>query len=155
MRLFGHNYGFVKSRLWMSKSKSGTRLLLDFCQKVDFKVDFTRLLVELNRPWLDSTSAVGPLSQALHMNDCSPSPVQLATVFYVRSWYTYNLWVIQTANSVNLCLHVKVFQPIINHPLTSDLTHLNCINYCPMPMIHQHETHGTTKHDLINEFLRF
>ena len=24
-------YGFVKSRLWKSKSKSGTRLLLDFC----------------------------------------------------------------------------------------------------------------------------
>ena len=36
-------YGFVKSRLWKSKSKLGTRLLLDFCQKVDFKVDFTRL----------------------------------------------------------------------------------------------------------------
>ena len=36
-------YGFVKSRLWKSKSKSATRLLLDFCQKVDFKVDFTRL----------------------------------------------------------------------------------------------------------------
>ena len=38
-----NEYGFVKSRLWKSKSKLGTRLLLDFCQKVDFKVDFTRL----------------------------------------------------------------------------------------------------------------
>ena len=28
-----------------SKSKSGVRLLLDFCQKVDFKVDYTRLCV--------------------------------------------------------------------------------------------------------------
>ena len=30
------SYGFVKSRLWKSKSQSRTRLLLDFCQKVDF-----------------------------------------------------------------------------------------------------------------------
>ena len=32
--------GFVKSRLWNSKSKLGTRLSLDLCQKVNFKVDF-------------------------------------------------------------------------------------------------------------------
>ena len=29
-------YGFVKSRLWKSKSKLGTRLLLNFCPKVDY-----------------------------------------------------------------------------------------------------------------------
>ena len=40
LTVLGVNYGFVKSRLWKSKSKSGTQLLLDFCQKVDFKVDF-------------------------------------------------------------------------------------------------------------------
>ena len=30
-KLKGNDYGFVKSRLLKSKSKSGTRLLLDFC----------------------------------------------------------------------------------------------------------------------------
>ena len=28
-------YGFVKSRLWKSKSKLASRLLLNFCQKVE------------------------------------------------------------------------------------------------------------------------
>ena len=75
------NYSFVKSRLWKSKSQSGTRLLLDFCWKVDFKVDFTRLLVGLNRPWLDSTSAVGPLSKALLDPQQLPSSMRLSHVW--------------------------------------------------------------------------
>ena len=59
------NYGFVKSRLWKWKSKSGTRFLLKFCQKVNFKVAFTRLYVGLIRPRLASTSAVDPFPKAL------------------------------------------------------------------------------------------
>ena len=58
----------IKSRLYKWKSLSGTQLLLDFCWKVYFKVDFTRVWVGQIRPWLDSTttrSGFEALSQAL------------------------------------------------------------------------------------------
>ena len=45
------NYGFVYSRLWKSKSKLGTQLLLDFCKRIDFKS---------GKSDLDSTAAVDP-----------------------------------------------------------------------------------------------
>ena len=118
------------------------------------KIDQIRHLLILNARFdgfkKDSHSNLQPNqkgypSEFEHMNNCSPSPVHLATVFLRQILVYLQYEFIQTANSVNLCLHVKVFHPIINHPLTSDLTHLNCINYCPMPMIHQHETHRNDK----------
>ena len=64
------------------------------------KIDQIRHLLILNARFdgfkKDSHSNLQPNqkgypSEFEHMNDCSPSPVQLATVFYVRSWYTYNM----------------------------------------------------------------
>ena len=97
-----------------------------------------------------------PQNLNIQMIAAHPSPVQPVTIFLRRILVYLQYEFIQTANSVNLCLHVKVFHPIINHPLTSDLTHLwivLIIAQCPWSTSMRHI--GTTKHDLINEFLRF
>ena len=52
-------YGFVKSRLWKSKSKLGTRLLLNFCPKVDYSA-----LSQVN----PTSTRLDPFPQALVVN---------------------------------------------------------------------------------------
>ena len=57
------NYGFVKSR--QVEVKVGTQLLLDFCQKIDFIVDFTQLLSRVNPTSTRLRLGGRPLPQAL------------------------------------------------------------------------------------------
>ena len=61
------------------------------------EVDFTRLLVGLNRLWLDSTSPVGPLSQALgHSHTCLFLP-----------WFAANIGSFVDANWKEWAWHIK------------------------------------------------